>query len=201
MSKWNDWWLKLHKDLIGKLTHPKGGVGIVKEVGSFYSVEEERMENVGKLEAAGKAAMAKYPPKKNEKGEVVQTYCNFGLWDVAESVGCTVLRGKTANEIIAFAHANPEEFVIDTPERAAAHAKKGGLAFAGLEGDDVTGDGIPDTSGHVAAVAPREMVDSGSRGCKVPVLMNVGKTNDFLAESQCFSVKKPRPTYFLRGIV
>ena len=194
---------RIWKKLIGLKTHPKGdiSVGLVTEIESTgYSVAEERMADVETLKKAGEAAMAKYPPTKDANGKVTVTFCNMGLADVADAMGCTVIRGKRANEIHDFALANPGLFRKDSGDRAAKHALRGGFAFASMQGPDVTGDGIPDSSGHVATVAPMPMENSPTLGRPVPVVYNVGKDNRAMPVSQAFAVGKyGEPAYFLFG--
>ena len=189
MSWWNDFWLDLHRKLLKAKTQPKGPVsaGIIVELGSMYSVEDERMRDRKELLEACRSAIEEYPPKKNDKGEVIETYCNWALRDIALTVGCGELRDKTANQIHKHALNNPQLFIQDSGERAAAHAMRGGFAFASQTAD---------IHGHVAAVAPMEMEFSGSWNKKVPVLANVGKENGMLRSSKCF---RTEPTYFLWG--
>lgn len=185
---WNDFWKEIYWSLLKAKTRPaRETIGITVELGSGYSVEDERMADVEKLIEACRKAIVKYPPKKNAAGEVLETYCNWGLTDIAEAVGCKEIRGKTANEIQSFAVLNPQIFRQDTGDRAWTHAIHGGFAFAAQVGEH---------HGHVAAVAPLEMELSGSWNKKVPILANVGKENGLMRASKCFQVE---PLYFLWG--
>lgn len=188
MSWWNDLWKDLYWTLLKAKTRPSTEtIGITTELGSMYSVEDERMADVKGLLEACRAAIEKYPPKKNKAGEVVETYCNWALADIADHCGCKEIRGKTANQIQAFALTHPEIFRQDTGDRAALHANRGGFAFASQVGEH---------HGHVATVAPMEMEQSGSWAKKVPVLANIGKENGLMRASKCF---KTEPLYFLWG--
>lgn len=167
----NDLWLKLwgfvYDKLLGALTQPPGGVGVVKELGSGYSVEEEREMNVEKLRQAGLAAVynPEWAPGQPNPGD---THCNGGAAEIAGAMGCTELAGKMADDQIAAMEASAD-FREDSMERAVAHALKGGLAFATI---------VEHPHGHLAALQPEPMQKSDTwDGDLVCLIFNVGHEN------------------------
>lgn len=198
MSDAGDLWLEVWrggwKKLIGLKMNPVGDVqvGMVQEISSTgYSVKEEQMSDVKKLMDICRDVCARYPPKIDAQGNVLETYCNWGLRDVALMMGCPDLHDKTANQILAFAIANPAKYVRDTPRRATQHALKGGFAFAAAA--EASGHG------HVATVLPLPLSYSASLKKDVPMLANVGHHNGFLPQSMCFLISHDEPLYFLWG--
>lgn len=178
---------------IEKWLRGKGAKGPVtiwsKDLDSGYNVDDDRRERMTKNSELLDKLIAKYPPKIVD-GNVVETYCNFGLNEYAQSFGYDGFKGLTANEIFDKAEAD-KAFTKDTAERAVDHAKCGGFAFAAKQ---YTGHG------HVAAIYPGPMVYSGSWKKFVPLLANIGKKNGIMATSLAFTVTGSEPTYFLYGV-
>jgi hypothetical protein len=113
-------------------------------------------------------------------GGKFQTKCNFGLQAIARGMGCKELEGMRANEIIAHA-AMGANWRVDTWERAVLHALEGRFAFMGWSNP------AAGASGHVATVAPLEMVKSATWDMLVPWLANVGMPpNAVKMASGCF---------------
>lgn len=179
LAKW------IYKELLGALTQPAGGIGIIETLGSGYSVEGERMANVEKLRARGIEVVTDpaYAPRDGK------TFCNLGARFVAEEMGYFGLPANgLANDLIAFLSGAPG-WAEDTMERAHAAALKGGLAFVGL---------VDHPHGHIAALAPEPMEPSGSWGEEVPLIFNVGKTNGMMRLSQAFkAADRPSLRFFI----
>ncbi len=188
----NDWWLKLvkmaYEKALAYLTQPAGGIGIIQSLGSGYSTEEDRMANAQKLREACDAAI--YNPLFAPAGGV--THCNQAAQEIANAMGVTDIDGMMANEQAA-ALAGAPNWRSDTMERAAAHALKGGLAFAVL---------VDYPHGHITAIYPDPMEQSGSWACEVPIVANVGRENKRCKLSAAFRAEaRPMVQFFLHGIV
>jgi len=164
---------------------PALGGGVSVPLGSGYDRQVDIATAVATLTRLQQEAVALFPAAGSE------TYCNTGLQHVAKRLGCHDLDGLVATEMVRRAAALPG-WRQDTWERAVRHAQQGGLAFLGLEG-------YP--HGHVASVAALPMEQSGTWGCSVPILANVGKPpNGFKRASQCFLlVERPLIKTFLWG--
>lgn len=163
-------------------------------LGSGFSVEDEHEENRKKLDAiCVKVTSDPLLDAEELPSGRLKTKCNLGLTVIAEEIGCTELRGLTADEIVRLAERHPKRWRKDSGERAAAFALKGGFAFGGM-----TSKQLEDKNGHVAAVAPRVMIESGSLKKDVPWLANVGRPpNGIKLSSACFPVAKGECQYYL----
>ncbi len=126
-------------------------------------------------------------PVRNAKGDIVQTFCNFGVIDILNAGNDNTLNGKTANQIFDYL-SNSDNASILSYEEAVKYAGEGVTVI--LASKEENG------SGHVAVVAPGEMVSSGSWGKKVPQVFNVGKKNAMQGANYSFS-KKNQPTAFI----
>jgi len=145
-----------------------------------YSRAQEIAAAVAKLTSLQQEAITIYPPKGTT------TFCNIGLQHVANGMGCHAFDNMMATQIVQQAMnlcmSLPNEWREDSWERAVAHANKGGFAFFGMKAPP------GEVHGHVASVAAKPMEFSGTWGCNVPVLANVGnaKTQGFNKLSKCF---------------
>lgn len=160
-----DW---LYKQCLARLTQPAGGVGIVENLGSMYSVEEDRMEKAAKLATLCTQAV-------NNPGWVAhditgdgvpETFCNRSVASIAAGMGCLDLReDQTANQMILSMISLPgwrQEFDL---ERVAPLAARGVLVVLGV---------IEAVHGHVVVAAPAPAQESGSWGGLVPMVAQVG---------------------------
>ena len=189
----NDLWLQFikwaYEKSLAMLTQPSGGVGIVTDIGSGYSVEVERMENIMKLKLLCDEAVAN-PSFEPRDGK---TFCNFGARFIAEGMGFMGFPANIlANEMIGFL-ATSSGWVEDSIARAHAHAARGGLAFVCLS---------EYPHGHIAALYPAPMEDSGTWGGPVPMLANVGRKNGVVKMSAVYRLEtRPLLRAFLFGEV
>lgn len=120
-----------------------------------------------------------------------KTYCNFAARFISEGPGFFGLPVNTlANGMIAILELAPE-WREDSLDLAHSHAVRGRLAFVALSDEP---------HGHIAAVYPAPMAESGSWGQKVPMIANVGKVNGIMRLSGAFrAADKSRMRYFLYG--
>jgi RHS repeat-associated protein len=118
------------------------------------------------------------------------TWCNKGVGLIEERGGNTDYQGSVegqfllANQIVSKLQ-DPKYATTVTEQQAVEYAKQGVTVIAGAEG-------------HVAIVAPKEMVASGMWKRKVPVLFNVGATNAIQGTNYSFNVAD-QPTYYVRN--
>ncbi len=177
----------IYEQALAHLTQPAGGVGIIEELGSGYSVEEERMANAAKLRALCDEAVSNpaFAPRDGK------TYCNLAARFVAEGMGFFGFpMNILANEMIHFLASHPD-WREDSVERAHVHAMRGGLAFLVLE---------EYPHGHIPAIYPAPMEPSGTWGEDVPMLANVGRTNGIMKASAVYRIeKRPLLRAFLYG--
>jgi len=143
------------------------------------------------LMAAGKAVVA--DPSVQASGST--TWCNKGVGLIEERGGNTDYQGTVpgqymkANKIVAKLQ-DPKYATVVSAEQAVAYAKQGATVIAGI----IEKGG----HGHVAIVAPKDMVSSGSWGGKVPVVFNVGSKNFIKGVNWAFS-KNNQPNYYIRN--
>jgi hypothetical protein len=155
------------------------GASVSIPLGTGYNAAADVAAAVEKLTQLQREAIQMFP----DQGAT--TFCNYGLLHVANGLGCHDLDGLMASEMVRraelYCNARPQDWREDTWERAVAHAQRGGLAFVGE---------VAYPHGHVASVAAQPMQDSGTWGCKVPILANIGGAppNDFKKLSACFRV-------------
>ena len=180
--------------LLERLLRRMGAKGPIKiwekSLDSGYNVDTDRRERMDKNTAYLDKLVhdEQYKPKKNDKGGIVETYCNFALHAYAKDCfGYEGFKGLTANEIYSKA-VQDKAFTPDTAERAVEHAKKGGFSFAAKQ--------YP-VHGHVAAVYPGPLVFSASWDKYVPLVANIGKSNGTMATSLAFPVAQGEPVYLL----
>lgn len=187
-GSWTEFCKTLWTEILKAMTTPSGGVGIVKELGSGYSVEDERMERTNKLLGLCEEAVANPAWFQRPDGT---TYCNRGAAFIAQGMGYFGFpHGSLANQMIAYLEQDPT-WRTDSLERAADHANRGGLALMAIS---------EEPHGHLCAVAPLPMAYSGSWGCRVPMVANVGpsKYHGIVRASVAFSAaKKPRVKCFV----
>lgn len=120
-----------------------------------------------------------------------KTYCNVACRQISEGMGYAGISDKLlANDIITLL-STAENWKEVSVVHAHAHALLGGLAFVAVS---------EKPHGHIAAVYPAPMQDSGSWGAKVPMLANVGKTNGVMKLSGVFRVaQRPVLRAFIYG--
>ena len=146
------------------------------------------MENAEKLRALG-AEVVSNPAFVQAHGK---THCNRAARFLCEAFGHHGFTpNDLANAMIAKMGAS-FEWRERTMEEAHAHAMKGGLAFLAVEDEP---------NGHLAAIMPEPMQESGSWGCPVPMVANVGiAPNAIKKASQAFLLAhKPGLRAFLYG--
>jgi len=182
-----DFWAWAYKKALVALTQPAGGIGIVRELGTGYSVEEERMTNIERLRGLCDEAVAN--PAFAPRGG--RTFCNFAARFVAEGMGFFGFPSVIlANDMIELLAVTPG-WTEDSIARAHLHASRGGLAFLAL---------TEYPHGHLAAVYPAPMEASGTWGEDVPILANVGRENGIKKTSAVYRVdKRPLIRAFLFG--
>ena len=193
---WNELAKWAYQEILGMITIPEGGVGIVQEIGGVESVENERVENAAKLAALCQAGVSNplwiaHDITGDGKAE---TFCNRNTRFIAGGMGYAGF-GDTmsANQMIRHMAAHPEEWREEHDlERCAKEAQRGALVILGAEE-------IP--NGHVTACAPLPAEDSGSWGRKVPMVAHVGggKTpNGVVKASAAFKLSQmPRLRAFI----
>lgn len=192
-------WERLRSFFVSKIVADRLGqkpsIVIYREVGSLYSVELNRQRNAARLKAICDAVVTdKNFVMRDITGDgISETFCNRALWETAAEMGYPEIRNKklSANQSIDAILAD-KRWRSDTGERAAEHARMGGLAIAGVKAKK---------HGHVATVYPAAMLFSGSLDKYVPVLANVGKRNGIMKASEAFPVADGEPEYFLFDIV
>lgn len=152
----------LWKELLKVIITPKDGVGVVYELGSGYSADEEKADRARRLYALCEEATSNPAWFQRDDGT---TCCNRAAAFIAQGMGYFGFRhGASANEMIANLEADPT-WRADSLERATRHAMRGGLAFLTMKDEPHC---------HICAVAPLEMEDSGSWGGPVPMTANIG---------------------------
>jgi hypothetical protein len=158
-----------YRELLEKLITPDGGVGIVHEFEPGNAVEEERMEQAIRLkalcdEAVTNPAWVEHDITGDGKTE---TFCNRAARFIAEGMGCFRFRhDQSANQMLRAMAADPENWLAeDDLARLSKAACRGALAFVGIEDEP---------HGHINAVAPLPMEQSGTWGRPVPMVAQVG---------------------------
>ena len=119
-----------------------------------------------KLTAAGNKVVADPSLKMASDGT---TYCNFGARNILQAGGDNSFNGMKANEIFDYL-SNKEVATSISYESAADYANEGVTVILAAKSKK--------GSGHVAVVAPGDMVSSGKWGKKVPQIFNIGKKNE-----------------------
>ena len=120
-----------------------------------------------------------------------ETYCNFGVQKILQAGDDKTLNGKTASEITAYL-SNEDNATQLSNEDAVAYAKEGVTVIAA-------------ELGHVAVVAPEDMVKAGTGWQKatgqkeVPKVLNVGKKNETLPVNYAFDSSRPPKLYILNA--
>lgn len=123
------------------------------------------------------------------------TFCNVGLGRAArffEYLGFLKTNGEMmmARAIIAFIKTRESGWLIVAGKQAADFALRGGFAISFMEFPDEPHD-------HVATVYPAKMEMSGSLGCEVPLVANVGtkSTHGIKKSSGAYPVKRGECRY------
>lgn len=108
-----------------------------------------------------------------------KTFCNVASRKIAEGMGYFgITSNMLANDLILFLASAPG-WAEGTLASAHAYALNGGLAFIALS---------EAPHGHIAAVYPAPMQESGTWGGPVPMLANVGRTIGVMKLSAVFKV-------------
>lgn len=118
-----------------------------------------------------------------------RTYCNFGVFRVANAFGCKTFDARPlANTMCDILAVSPAWTKATGDEaHAAANAGKFVLACKKAEGH-----------GHIATVYPApQMYLSLSLAKHVPFVANIGKNNDIIPVSQAFPPSKGEPDYYI----
>lgn len=192
---WVEVWEWVQKKAIAYLSQPAGGFGVVEDLGSGYSVEGDRMQNVEKLKLLQMEAVTnpEWISRDVTGDGKPETFCNYASRFIAEGMGCLTLKpGVLANAMIEAIQIDGD-WREDTIERAHAHALKGGLAFLTLS---------EWPHGHLCSISPEPMQDSGTWGRKVPIVANVGpaKSHGIVKASVAFkAADAPMVRAFLWG--
>ncbi len=156
------------------------------------------------LQIACDAALANkdFRPNYTKDGKLVATHCNQAARAIAQALGCAELDDSkmTADLMIAHMEANvSKKWTKVDVSTAAIRALDGKLVFAGM-----TGAGLGEAHGHIAAVYPLARQPSASAGMDVPMLANIGsqnwkdgKPNPPIRTSEAFPVKRcGMPTFY-----
>ena len=176
---WAAFWKFVHVEILKRVVTPAGGVGIVEELGSGYSNEEDRAMKIETLRSLGMEAVTNpawiaHDITGDGKAE---TFCNRGARFVSEGMGYfKIPRDLYANQMIAYFASSPD-WREDTIERAHMAAMKGRLAFICVEDQP---------NGHLCAVAPEPKQVSGTWGMEVPCVYNVGRKNGLMKLSEAY---------------
>jgi len=145
------------------------------------------VEAVSKLKSVIAEAMELYPPEIKD-GNVVKTFCNFGVNHVCSAMGFDGFKGMMANQMV-FTMQHSPFFSEVYPEVAKEIADNGKIVIAGLQDDP---------HGHVAVVYPgKDMVMSGKWKMRVPQVGNVGKENRIMGANYAFG-SAPKYYAFVR---
>lgn len=121
--------------------------------------------------------------------KVKDTFCNWGLQLVAEGWhGCKTIRGKSANALCEMFAAGAAEWEKVSAEQAQVLANEGCFVVACKAAAG---------HGHVAAVAPGAVVDSGKWKGKAPVIANIGKETRMMTAN--FAFQEPCDFYLWKG--
>ena len=166
---WSSIWRWVYKELLQKLITPDGGVGVVEDLGSGYSVQEAQMENAMKLKALCDEAVSNHNWVAHDiTGDgVPETFCNRSVQFIAQGMGYYGFkRDQFANDMIQAmgVDAKWREEPFESA-RVSQMAQKGVLVVVGLEDHP---------HGHVVAAAPEAPQESGSWGEPVPMVAQVG---------------------------
>lgn len=194
---WAEVWQAVYERAVAYLTQPAGGVGVVTDLGSGYSVEGERSMNIDKLRDLQLQAVLNPDWMAHDiTGDgKPETFCNRASLFIAQGMGCqTFTAADYANDMIGKMEIEAD-WTEDTIARAHAHAMKGGLAFLVLRGNP---------HGHLCSISPEPLQDSGSWAQKVPIVANVGtaKSHGIVKASMAFTAAdKTRVRAFLWGAV
>jgi RHS repeat-associated protein len=128
-------------------------------------------------------------PTKDNDGNVVRTYCNFGVQGILREGGDHTLDKMNAAAIQQFL-ADPANATELSQAEAVRYARAGATV-------------VMAERGHVAVVAPEDLVKAGPRwsnkvGDKAVVkVFNVGKRNEELALDLAFNAARPPRAYIL----
>lgn len=138
-------------------------------------------------------------PKKDKSGKIIETHCNEGALLVARAMGCREFEvADGEEELMADAMCQlMSDNVSGNWEKvdgstATLHALSGGLGFAAMSSYE-----LGEAHGHIAAIYPVGMQESGSLGHDVPMVANVGVCLAEEKSSQAFPVSKGEANYYI----
>jgi len=115
-----------------------------------------------------------YRPRIDEKGNVLTTYCNFAIREIAGSLGYHAFEGMMADQIYDHMKRSQDWAKVEMKDSQFL-ANQGSLVIAALPSGKVNAK-----HGHVCVVRPGEEVYSSKWKKKVPVVLNIGQTNFLL---------------------
>jgi hypothetical protein len=136
------------------------------------------------------AATAERGTKESRAGKASRDIDAEIVSEIEKKGGNNDFVGLDSNQIIEMLE-NPEYATEITGTEAVAYTKKGITVIVGLEGKP---------KGHVAEVAPAEMVDSKTKWGMVPKIFALGGKDGMLPLSEIFSPSGPMPRFFIRNV-
>lgn len=138
-------------------------------------------------------------PKRDKSGAIVETHCNEGALLVARAMGCHEFDTPVGDDpLMADAMCQLMSDNVsgnwDKVDGSAAtlHALSGGLGFAAMSSYE-----LGEAHGHICAIYPVGMQESGSLGHDVPMVANVGVCLAEEKSSQAFPVSKGEASYYI----
>ena len=143
-------------------------------------------------------AILKFPPKLDERGNAVETYCNLALDYIARRMGYSGFHNSHGVPLMAdeICSVLLRDWLAVDGESIARLAASGTLCVAAMSSTEIRAAAemfnkatLKDARhGHVAVVYPVPRKE-------VPLLANVGKTNGVLGASRCFPAE---PKYYYK---
>lgn len=162
-SLWVALWKAIWKHGVGMLTTPAGGIGIVEELGSGFSLSEAQEMNAAKLKALCEEAVVNPAWVAWPDG---RTFCNRSVDFIAQGMGYFSIRQDSADQIIAHCSSLPEKWTEEHDlARVEGLAAKGALVILGVS---------EEPHGHVVVAYPGPAEESTTWGEKVPLVAQVG---------------------------
>jgi len=108
-----------------------------------------------------------YMPKEEDGEEI--TYCNMATNAVLAPMGCTVMQGMTADQMVEFMRTS-KNFLIKPIEDCQFLANEGTVIVAGL-----TSGALKQSHGHVCTITPGVEDFSGHWNKKTPQCLSIGR--------------------------
>jgi hypothetical protein len=135
-------------------------------------------------------ATASTPERETGAGKASRDIDAEIVSEIEKAGGNSDFIGMDSNQILKMLK-NKGYATEITGVEAVAYTKKGITVIVGLEGKP---------KGHVAEVAPAEMVDSKTKWGMVPMIFSPGGKNGMLPLSEKFSTRGPMPKFFIRNV-